>query len=349
MSKYLQNEPEYETEHDPEYEPVSEPSFSRTRKNSQITSNHRESQIASAIARASSSRRHTEEATSSKKQDVHFELQPHREDSEDEDPEEHLEEEPEDEHPEEGILSRLRKRLVNSVHPANSTNNNDNHKTNGSINRSLATKKDLKETPNFSKATQTAYSANKPNQRVSPNARSPANRESSLIKQRLLKKQLWLSEQAMLSNLNANHLDDLNALAGYSDDEEQQESVRQLRYQRSLNGVDKSSPAIPKRMSNRKKTPSKPYRAGEIANAPKTRRSAKRKAKENLCSNKQVSFVADLNFSDLDELELNETSDDNLKESIHEFDSLKAPTKQIYPYVALFFVSMFAFKFINPS
>ena len=341
MSKFLHNE----TECRPISEPVNEPNTTRksdsptrtstrtsTRRLNRTLNSGKNQEGESSISESSlivSESRRTGEATCSGQQNSHPELQSDREDPD-----------------EEGIFSRLRKKLVGSVHttsdkPTNNAGNNLNTKPKNANNKANGPKDCPLET-NLDQATDSSQSAGQ-------KGRILASRESSLIKQRLLKKQVWLNEQAMLkdqnqlNDMNANYLDDrneLNTLVGYSDDECDLNQEKGHRSEGPLNSAAK------RRTSNRTRTPSKLFTASGIASFT-SRRPARRKAKENLCTDKEVRFAADthLNFSDLDEPEVEHNK--NLRTSFHELEPLKPPTKQIYLFVAFVFLSVFAFKFIN--
>lgn len=298
-------------------------------------------------------------ASTSYRQNVRFEQQTQQESSNDS-----------------GVFSRLRSRLVDSLESSSnsskssnswtsslsdlnrqtngnsSTNSNssgysslngnnsknNSSKTNGSPRRNLT----LKEGTN---------QAIDSNQRTRSVDKALANREVSLIKHRLVKKKLWLNEQAMLSDMNANYLSDLNGLNDFSDcdDYEKGNEKGNKKSNRSDGPVASVLRSI-RRTSNRVKnsTSNTPVTTARTINTSRPRRPAKRKAKENLRQspdNLKVTFASDslLDFSDLDEID----AEPDLKESTHELHPLKAPTRQLYLFVALVFLSIFTFKFIN--
>lgn len=245
----------------------------------------------------------------------------------------------------EGVFSRLRSRLVDSDSQTSSNSSKSSNQTNASKDRPAKTRRNLTEkNANIMQAPSSS-------QRSIPKNRTPINRESSLIKQRLLKKQVWLNEQAsLLSDMNANYLNDryeLDALGGYSDEDDcgsNQESGQD----KSSCSDDPSNSVVNRRTSNRTKNLTKLFTAGggftNTTTTTKTRTPTRRKAKENV-NNQEIRFAAisQLDFSDLDDLEVEQ----NEKALIHELDSLKAPTKPMYLFVALLFLSIFAFKLVN--
>ena len=331
MSKFLQN--------GTEYQPVSERRATRKSRASNPNSNEsNEGQSSNLTASGrTEDTEDTEETASTNRQNVRFEPQSEQEFLNDE-----------------GVFSRLRKRLVDSVETSRNhsnsnssqkANNSSNHKTNSSIDETLETRRNLTK--------ESANRTNSSNQRTKSVDKSLANREVSLIRHRLVKKKVWLNEQAMLSDMNANYLSDLNDLNDLNDfsdcdvEADPEKSNKKKSDSNQSDGPVTSVLRSIRRTSNRIKNVSKSNAARTTTSSSntRTRRPAKRKAKENLRCDEMVSFAADshLDFSDLDELD----AESNLKESINELHPLKAPTKQLYLFVALVFLSIFTFKFIN--